>query len=208
MTRYRAQWVWFTLTLLAFGLSWLAPIWPFEQALHSSLTVLALGLMIWLIQTRQLSLRAFALFAVFIMVHCLASRWLYSNVPYDAWLMAILNTNTAELFSWQRNHFDRLVHLLYGLCLTPGLVERARAYAVVKPSAPFWRAVALILLSSLAYEWLEWLVAVLLDPADAEAYNGQQGDWWDAHKDMALAGIGALLWWPWLRGCPGTPTTE
>ena len=26
-----------------------------------------------------------------------------------------------------------------------------------------------------------------------DAYNGQQGDIWDAQKDMALAGFGALL---------------
>ena len=29
--------------------------------------------------------------------------------------------------------------------------------------------------------------------ADADAYNGQQGDMWDAQKDMACAATGALL---------------
>ncbi|RYI85879.1 MAG: DUF2238 domain-containing protein, partial [Acetobacteraceae bacterium] len=32
-----------------------------------------------------------------------------------------------------------------------------------------------------------------MDPAAAEAYNGQQGDIFDGQKDMALAAIGALL---------------
>jgi len=27
----------------------------------------------------------------------------------------------------------------------------------------------------------------------ADDYNGQQGDMWDAQKDMALAGLGALI---------------
>jgi len=37
-------------------------------------------------------------------------------------------------------------------------------------------------------------------PAEAaEAYNGQQGDIWDAHADMLLATIGALLLWPMAR---------
>ena len=29
----------------------------------------------------------------------------------------------------------------------------------------------------------------------AESYNGQQGDMWDAHKDMALAMIGSMISW-------------
>lgn len=28
---------------------------------------------------------------------------------------------------------------------------------------------------------------------NADAYNGQQGDMWDAQKDMACAALGALL---------------
>lgn len=35
--------------------------------------------------------------------------------------------------------------------------------------------------------------AIGLSPEDAENYNGQQGDMWDAHKDMALALIGAMM---------------
>lgn len=29
---------------------------------------------------------------------------------------------------------------------------------------------------------------------DAEAYNGQQGDMWDAHKDMLMATLGSAVW--------------
>jgi phosphoribosylglycinamide formyltransferase-1 len=39
----------------------------------------------------------------------------------------------------------------------------------------------------------EWAIALTLSPDQAEAYNGQQGDIWDAHMDMLLATIGALL---------------
>ncbi|WP_265088482.1 DUF2238 domain-containing protein [Psychrobacter immobilis] len=47
--------------------------------------------------------------------------------------------------------------------------------------------------SSLLYELLEWGIAATLSPEAAEAYNGQQGDIWDAHKDMALALLGGLI---------------
>ena len=30
-------------------------------------------------------------------------------------------------------------------------------------------------------------------PKQAEAYNGQQGDMWDAHKDMFLAFLGGII---------------
>jgi putative membrane protein len=39
-----------------------------------------------------------------------------------------------------------------------------------------------------------------LAPGDARAYNGEQGDRFDAQKDMALAGVGALLAAPLVRG--------
>ncbi|HSX63884.1 MAG TPA: DUF2238 domain-containing protein, partial [Pseudoxanthomonas sp.] len=35
------------LTLAVFAASWIAPLWPLEQALHSSLTVLGLVWLIW-----------------------------------------------------------------------------------------------------------------------------------------------------------------
>lgn len=43
------------------------------------------------------------------------------------------------------------------------------------------------------YELVEWGIGVMLAPEAAERYNGQQGDMWDAHKDMALASLGAIV---------------
>jgi putative membrane protein len=45
----------------------------------------------------------------------------------------------------------------------------------------------------MVYEVFEWGISVFLSPQDVEAYNGQQGDYWDAQKDMALALLGAIL---------------
>ena len=46
---------------------------------------------------------------------------------------------------------------------------------------------------SLLYEVFEWLLTLTMRGPLADAYNGQQGDIWDAQKDMALAASGALL---------------
>ena len=54
-------------------------------------------------------------------------------------------------------------------------------------------AVECILATSAAYELGEWLVAVFFAPEWAEAFLGQQGDIFDAQKDMALATVGAML---------------
>ena len=51
---------------------------------------------------------------------------------------------------------------------------------------------------SMAYEIFEWLLTVFLSPEDADSYNGQQGDMWDAQKDMALALVGSTLSAIWI----------
>lgn len=51
----------------------------------------------------------------------------------------------------------------------------------------------MILSTSALYELFEWGIAIGLAPGAAEAYNGQQGDQWDAQKDMALATLGGMV---------------
>ena len=183
--------------LAIFAASWLQPLWPLEQTLHSSLTVIGLVALWWVDRRWGLGNGAFAAICGFIAIHCIAARWLYSNVPYDAWLQAALHWSPNAAFGWQRNHFDRLIHFLYGVCFTPALLQLARhAWPTLRIGQAFTLAVMVVMCSSLAYEWLEWGIALLLSPEAAEAYNGQQGDMWDAHADMLLATLGSLLVWP------------
>lgn len=189
----------FASALAIFALSWIAPRWPIEQALHSSLTVVGL---VWLfLHDRRWPMRTshFVLVCVFIALHCIGARWLYSNVPYDQWAQALTGHSPSELFGWRRNHFDRLIHLLYGICFTPAVWHWLRQRWPLTSSQAFAIAVMLIMCSSLLYEWLEWAIALLLSPKAAESYNGQQGDIWDAHADMLLATLGALVVWPLMR---------
>jgi len=167
----------------AFGalvaVTWINPKWPAEQALHSSLTVVAL-IALWLLRKR-LDTTQWAWALLFLALHTIAARWLYSYVPYDDWTDALFGVRLSEVFSWQRNNFDRLVHFSYGVCLTAVLRQR------------WWRSLETVLATSAAYELLEWAVAMTLAPDVAEAYNGQQGDMWDAQADMAIAALGALV---------------
>ena len=193
---FASRWhaVWSSLFLLVLLASWWQPIWPYEQALHNSLTLVGLLWLTWLQRRFPLSATELCGILLFLMLHSVAARWLYSNVPYLQWWQMLTGSALPDMLGGQRNHFDRLVHFMYGACLTPALSRVLSAGRQQVSRQGFWRAVQLIVVSSVAYEWFEWLIAISLSPHDAEAYNGQQGDMWDAHKDMLLATLGSLLW--------------
>ena len=186
--------------LLIFALTWINPPWPVEQALHSSLTLIGFGLL-WKFSGRSgFTDLDFLLIAVFLSVHSIAARWLYSNVPYDAWGQALFHFSIDQAFGWTRNNFDRLVHFLFGLCFTPGAISYLSKRRGLSVRLGFYIAVSAVMITSLWYEWFEFAVAMTLSADDAESYNGQQGDMWDAHKDMLMATLGSLVWaWSALR---------
>ena len=53
------------------------------------------------------------------------------------------------------------------------------------------------------YEIFEGLLTLMVAPEMADGYNGQQGDMWDAQKDMGLAFVGSLLAAGWVRWSGG-----
>jgi len=184
--------------LIVFAITWIAPKSPFEQAMHSVLTVVGL---LWLWRhDRRWPMRDAHFITVcgFMTAHCIAARWLYSYVPYDQWIQWLTGGWSLDrAFGFQRNHFDRLIHFLYGACFAPPLREHFRQrWPALSAGQAFVLAVAAIMCTSLIYEWFEWAIALTMSPQDAESYNGQQGDVWDAHTDMFLATLGALAAWP------------
>ncbi|MFC4071635.1 DUF2238 domain-containing protein [Actinoplanes subglobosus] len=177
--------------------TWWRPPHPAEQAMHHSLTVLGLVTLLLVHRRWRVPYPSMILILIFLALHSVAARWMYSYVPYDDWTQALFGVRLSEFAGWERNNFDRLVHLTYGMCFGPVffMALRGRWAALI--------AVEVVLSTSALYELFEWGIAMTLAPADAEAYNGQQGDMWDAHKDMALATVGAatgvaVTWW-WRR---------
>ncbi|GII15777.1 hypothetical protein Ppa05_25030 [Planomonospora parontospora subsp. antibiotica] len=174
------------------ALTWIAPPYPVEQAFHHSLTAVALLALIPLRRHYALPPASLAAVLAFLALHSVAARWMYSHVPYDEWSAALTGVRLSDVFGWERNHFDRLVHLSYGLCAAPVLARYLRERWGLRPSVAVAAGVELVLSTSALYELLEWAIAVTMSPEIAEVYNGQQGDAWDAHKDIALACLGAL----------------
>ncbi|BDU17676.1 DUF2238 domain-containing protein [Lysobacter auxotrophicus] len=183
-----------------FAATWLKPVWPREQALHSVGTAVAIAWLWWHDRRWNTRVRDFTLVCGFVAVHCVAARWLYSKVPYDDWFRAALHWSPQEAFHWERNHADRFIHLMYGVCFTPLLARHAtQRWPLLSAAQAFALAVMAIMCTSLVYEWIEWGIALTMSAQEAESYNGQQGDVWDAHTDMLLATLGALATWPLVR---------
>ncbi|WP_433362179.1 DUF2238 domain-containing protein [Actinoplanes sp. CA-142083] len=169
--------------------TWWRPIYPAEQAMHHSLTLIGLVALLLIQRAKPIPYASFLLILIFLALHSVAARWIYSFVPYDDWTSALFGVRISETFGWQRNNFDRLVHLSYGLCFGPVLYTALRA----RTRWAALLAVEIVISTSALYELFEWGIAMTLAPADAEAYNGQQGDMWDAHKDMAIATLGSII---------------
>ena len=188
--------------------TWWKPAHPVEQAMHHSLTVLGLIALALVQRRRLLPYPSMVLILVFLALHSVAARWIYSFVPYDDWTQGLFGVRLSDVVGWRRNNFDRLVHLSYGLCIGPVLFRWLRETRACRWAA--LAAVEIVLSTSAVYELFEWAIAMTLAPGAAEAYNGQQGDMWDAHKDMALATGGAiiavLLTYRSLARRPGMPT--
>lgn len=97
------------------------------------------------------------------------------------------------LLGFQRNHFDRLLHFLFGLLLAYPIREVFLRIAGVRGPGGYYLPLDLKMSFSMLYELIEWIVAELVGEGLGQAYLGTQGDIWDAHKDMLLATLGAVL---------------
>ena len=130
--------------------------------------------------------RAYVQMTAFLLLHAVGSHYTYSEVPIGAWVRDALDLG--------RNHYDRFVHLSFGvLCLRPLRELTLGKARGLGPIAIAWLSVAGIAALSTAYELMEWLTAIVVDPGAGTAFLGTQGDVWDAQKDTALACGGAVL---------------
>ena len=169
-------------------------------------TVVVLGILIATGIRHPLSNLSYTLLFLYLLLHLVGVRYLYSSVPYDDWTEQLFGVRVADIFGFQRNHYDRLVHLCFGLLLLGPAREVVVRLMKIRGGWSLVIAVWLLIGSGTVYELLEWVVAMVTEPDATERYNGQQGDMWDTHRDMALAMGGAvfsavfLALISWLRG--------
>ena len=187
------RWIVWFVTALLLGISLIRPIYPQEQYLQHTPTLFAMILFAWAIHKRWLGTLSVISISLFILLHIIGARYIYSNVPYDIWSQHLCGCSLSDTFQWERNHFDRLVHFCFGLLTVLPVYEICRRYLQCSHTWSLMMALMTVLSVSAVYEVFEWGLAVIMSPEHAEAYNGQQGDIWDAQKDMALALVGGLV---------------
>jgi putative membrane protein len=176
-----------TLTVV-YAIWWIAmAIEPFDRAdwaLENVLVLFAAALLWSTAKAFPLSRISYTCIFVFMMFHALGAHYTYAKVPYQEWL---------PFLEGGRNHFDRLVHFLYGLLLAYPIREMFLRIGNVRGFWGYFLPLDLTMSTSMLYELIEWAAALVVGGDLGAAYLGTQGDIWDAHKDMALASLGALI---------------
>ncbi len=122
------------------------------------------------------------LHAIVLMV---GGKYTYAEMPLFNWIR--------DEFHLARNHYDRVGHFMQGFA--PALVIRELLLRTSPMKPGKWLSTIMLFCClgiSATYELIEWQAAVGLGEG-ADAFLATQGDVWDTQKDMAMAGVGALV---------------
>jgi putative membrane protein len=122
------------------------------------------------------------LHAIVLMV---GGKYTYAEVPLFDWVR--------DTFQQSRNNYDKVGHFMQGF--GPALVARELLLRTSPLRQGKWLFVLVVLACldiSAIYELIEWGAAIAMGQG-ADQFLGTQGDPWDTQKDMAFAGIGAVV---------------
>lgn len=178
---------WGLLVVLAAVLVW-SGIEPRDRAtwfLEVAPPVVGVAVLAYYYRSFRMTDLAYILVAVFSVVMMVGGHYTYAEVPAFDWLR--------DMTGGQRNHFDRLGHILQGF--VPAIIAREvllRNRVLARPRWLFFVVVCICLAISAFYELIEWWVALISDEA-AASFLGTQGDNWDTQWDMFLALCGASV---------------
>lgn len=155
--------------------------WILENALNVPFIIVLALLSKWF----RFSKLSYSLFFIYMFMNVVGSHYTYALVPFGDWLEGF--------FGLTRNHYDRIIHFLFGFLLAYPLRE---VYVRVGNYKGIWALVAPVVMVfglSAVYEIIEWWIAVIFGGDLGIAYLGSQGDVWDAQQDMLLAGLGSII---------------
>lgn len=159
-----------------------AQIWFVENIL----VLIAVPLILLIGYYVRFSRISWSCLTIFFTLHLIGSHYTYAEVPFGFTLQ--------ELFSSNRNMYDRLVHFSFGLLMYYPV--REVILAVSSRRTGLWGLylpVEVIIAMSAVYELLEWIAVMDADTHIVNGILGSQGDIWDAQKDISAAIIGALF---------------
>jgi putative membrane protein len=183
--------------LCAFLLLWVVlAISPWDRKdwmLENALAVVGVLLLVFTAKSFPLSRISYTLIFIFMCLHEIGAHYTYAEVPYETFFQDAFGFSFNGLWGWERNNFDRVVHFSYGLLLAYPIREVFYRIANVKGFWGYFLPLDLTMSTSMIFELIEWGAAEAFGGELGQAYLGTQGDIWDAHKDMALASLGAIV---------------
>ncbi len=171
----------------------ISPVDRKDWALENLLAVVMVVILVLTARKFPFSRISYTLIFLFLCLHEVGAHYTYAEVPYDQWFESIFGRTWNSIMGWERNHFDRLVHFLYGLLLSYPIREMFHRVASVKGFWGYFLPLDVTMSTSMLFELFEWAAAELFGGDLGIAYLGTQGDIWDAHKDMGLATLGAVI---------------
>jgi|SRR3989344_3122712 len=189
--RYPVHLLWIFLVLWA--VSAIGIQFPFDFFLEHILTAVVLLVLIFTYNHFRLSNLSYTLIFSFMLLHILGAHYTYSLVPYDSWTQVLFGWSLTEVLGLSRNHYDRVVHFSFGLLLAYPVREFFMRITLARGFWSYYLPLDVMASFSVFYELMEFGVALMFGGEVAANYNGEQGDKWDAHKDMLLAICGGIL---------------
>ena len=171
--------------LAAFIVSMIHPFdWP-TWIMEVAPVLIAVPVLFLTYKRFRLTDLAYAMIAIHCIILIIGGHYSYARVPLFDWIRDILSA--------KRNSYDGVGHFAQGF--VPALIARELLLRTSPLKWGKWMA-AMIVLScfgiSAIYELLEW-AAALAQGSGADEFLSTQGDPWDTQKDMALAGVGAIV---------------
>ena len=173
------------LFLVVFAWSAIQPAIPEDWLLENLLVFFLLPLLGVSYRWLTLSDLSYLLIFIFLSLHECGAHYQYSDAVPGEWLKHVFQTD--------RNHYDRVVHFAFGLLLSYPQREILIRKAGLRGGWTYGLPILTTLAFSASYEILEAIGASIVDPADAAAFLGLQGDPWDSQKDMFMGLGGACV---------------
>ncbi|HEX9708229.1 MAG TPA: DUF2238 domain-containing protein [Steroidobacteraceae bacterium] len=202
--KFKSTWRYPLVLLTAYGVVWLTlaidPVFRQDWLLENAIVFAAVPLLVFTARRLRFSDFAYTCLFLFFVFHAIGAHYTYSLVPYADWWQSL----TGEALEG-RNHYDRAVHFLYGLLVTPAAVELFAHYGRYSRGWAFLFPWMFMAGHSVVYELIEFAAALLFGGDLGQAYLGTQGDIWDGQKDMALALAGTTLMLATLAGAGRLP---
>lgn len=161
------------------------PTMVFDWFLENLIVLVLVIALVLSYRAVPLSRGSYVLIFLYLCFHEWGAHYKYDGVPLGEWIKVWLHTN--------RNHYDRVLHLFFGLLLGYPMMEAYMRLTGVRNAWRYWFPLEASLAFGAIYEIIEATVAAFVSPEHGEAFVGMQGDMWDAQKDIAFGLVGAAI---------------